>query len=365
MGSIAIIGLGKGYDRNPAPLKSYTDLYSLLGGQSGRTSLTSRFVIINAASETLPYSTQLHTNFSPAQVADHINKGGVWIDYTGWPMYYQADAQGTITTLGQAGWAQFVNDLGPAPAHYGWLSKVGFAVPLGTIHGFSTQYPFVRGFPLNESLDGVCYSTTSFSEPGRLGTYPASASGFASMIAIHVPNAGYYFYATGTPLRDVILNGDSQGVPIQTYANFIQQVLSGNMSGLTCQPYKTNYQKPAPTSTGQASPTTISTSPGPSGSGSGGSLSISTTTTTTRPTTSSGGSGSGSVSTSTQAHCAPGYHYAGGHCVPDTTTTPASTGSASKWLIPGLLVAVAAGGVYYAGNQEGWWGSNGQSNQPQ
>ncbi len=363
MGSIAIIGLGKGYDRNPAPLKDYTDLYTALGGQSGRTSLTDRFVIINAASETLPYSTQLHTNFTPAQVADHINKGGIWIDYTGWPMYYQADAQGTITALGQSGWAQFVNDLGPAPAHYGWLSKVSFAVPFGTIHGFTTQYPFVRGFPLNESLDGVCYSTTSFSEPGRLGTYPASGSGFASMVAIHPPGMGYYFYGTWTPLSDVMLNGDPQGVPVQVFADFIQQVLRGNMGQITCQAYKTNYQKPAPTSTGQSSPTTISTGPGPSGSGGSGTgstggsgLSISTSTTTTRP------SGSGTTTT-TVTKCPAGYHRAGNACVPNSPITSGST----NWKTPvvgGLLLALGAGGVWYAGNQEGWWGKNGQPNKP-
>lgn len=343
MGGIAIVDLGSGLDQNPAPVSTYGDLYHALGGSGGSQSLTSRYIIINGAGEALAYSTQLHAQYSPQVVANHVKQGGIWIDYCGWPMYYQAAADGQVQHLGSGGWATFAEAVG-----FGWLKNVAF-MP-GPNAGFGASYPFLRGFRLAESLDGVCYSTGTFTESLLFGSAqrPLTANGWTAMAALSHPSGGHYFYAVYTPEwviqseGNVGLNTVPRGVPVDTYASFIQQVVRGNTGNLTCQPYKTNTQYVPPSNPGPTSPTQVTSSP-PSSSGSG-----------TSP--SSGGSGTSSAggsvpTTSTSSQCPAGYVAVNGIC---TKTLQGTSSSRTKVL--GILAVGGAGvAVWWVGKQEGWW----------
>ncbi len=297
MGGIVIIGLGKGYDKNAATINDYGGLYNALGGSGGRQSLTDRYVIINGAGEDIPYSSQLHKQFDPQIVADFVKGGGVWIDYCGWPMYYTSGAGGGSygDATGPGGWSSFCENLG-----YGWLADANFTVPPEITYNPYSKYPFPRGFPLAESLIGVCYPAGgTFTVPSGVfgsGGYQANLTGdgFSAMVVLHPPGGGYYFYATWVPGFEQVLTANASGVPVDTYANYIQSVLGGNTSQLTCLAYKTNVQHVSSPTTSQPSPTTITgngstSSPGPS-SGDG----VQVTTKTTYPSSSSGGSGSSS-----------------------------------------------------------------------
>ncbi|MDA8118472.1 MAG: hypothetical protein M0Z85_00140 [Gammaproteobacteria bacterium] len=297
MGGIVIIGLGKGYDKNAAAIDDYGSLYNALGGSSGRQSLTDRYIIVNGAGEDLPYSSQLHKQFDPQIVADFVKGGGVWIDYCGWPMYYTSGAGGGSygDATGSGGWSSFCENLG-----YGWLASANFTVPPEITYNPYSKYPFPRGFPLAESLIGVCYPAgQTFAVNGTFNSYQQNLTGdgFSSMVVLHPPGGGYYFYATWVPTFEQVISSNVPGVPIDTYASYIQSVLTGNTSQLTCLAYKTNVQHVSSPTTSQSSPTTItgngsSSSPGPSSSGSGDGVTVKTTT--TYPSSSSGGSGSSS-----------------------------------------------------------------------
>lgn len=340
---IAIIGLGKGFDQNPAPLSDYTAIYSGLGGSSPSTQ---RFIIINGAGEALPYSTQLHTQFQPSVVAQHVNKGGIWIEYCGYPMYYQVGADGSVAEPGPAGWAQFVGDLGPGPARFGWLSKLSFVTPFSSmVAGNSSRFVFVRGFPLAQSLDGVCYADVPITiSGGLLGIFggirtSTTEAGMTAMVAIrHPTSGGIYFYGVYTPESTILSSRAgviqavdvARGVPVDTYIQFINSVIAGNTAGLICQPYKTNTQKIPANTTGQSSPTSTS-SPGPSGASGGGT------------------SHSGGLSGSSSGGCPAGTHMVGNVCVANSAS--GSSPSVPKWVGPvgaGVLVLGGLGVSGYA-----------------
>lgn len=262
MGGLAIIGLGKGFDRNPAPVSDYTALYSALGGNHGQQSLTDRFMVINAAGEAVGYSDQMGIQYTPETVAGHIKRGGVFIDYCGFPFFYQAEANGTIQTLGQTGWHQFAAFLG-----YGWLANVSFIPPVGVKNGLGYNFfPFVRGFPLAQSLVGVCYEDGTFVAPGPIPgitnyTGHLTANGWTAMIALHPPGGGYYFYAVYTPAYEVLksFSNSVRGVPIPTYAAFIQNVIQGRTGGYVCRPYQIAVQSSRRIAPGPTSPVTTHT----------------------------------------------------------------------------------------------------------
>lgn len=348
MGSIAVIGLGKGFDRNPAPGADYTTIYTDLGGQNGGQSLTNRFIIINAGGEAVPYSDQLRMQFTPQIAADHVKKGGIWVDYCGAPMYYTAQASGQVSLNGTSGWNSFTQNLG-----YGWLSAASFIVNPNARIG-SPIFPFVRGFPLAESLDGVCYNASgTFAGPGPFFTtkqWPLTANGYTAMFALRHPSGGLYCYATYWPTEN-----DPYGLPIgpggelvpgvdtSTYSGFIRNQIAGNTSGFSCRPYTLNTQYVPPATTSPSSPTKTTGS----GSGSGSSNpTTTTTTTTTSPTTRTTGA----------TTCPAGYTNVNGQCVPGGTPT---------WVKPALgigILGIGGGIFYYAGKQEGWWGKH-ESNQ--
>ena len=253
MGGVAIVGLGKGWDRNPAPVADYGALYHGVQGA------TNRFITINGGGEAVGPSAQLGRLFTPVIVAEYVKQGNVWIDYCGFPFFYMASSAGTIQTMGQNGWHQFADYLG-----YGWLRDVSFFVNISEgLNPFASQKPYqiARGFPLSQSLDGVCYCPTcTYTIPGGfLGigglNGVVTADGYTGMMALHPSGGGYYFYGAWTPeltmLRD---NKAAQGIPTDAYVQFIQNVLHGNTSGYACSPYRIASQPTHPVSPGPTSP---------------------------------------------------------------------------------------------------------------
>ncbi len=254
MGGVAIVGLGKGWDRNPAPVADYGDLWHGLQGAS------SRYIVINGGGEAVGPSAQLGKIFTPQIVAEYVKRGGIWVDYCGFPFYYLASSAGAVQTMGQSGWKEFASYLG-----YGWLRDVQFVPsPSVAVGSSGSAYHFARGFPLAESLDGVCYSAQSFTIPGGIlgiGGYNGvlAANGWTAVIALHPSGGGYYFYAVYVPEAIVeahFYGGGAaipRGVPTATYAQFIRNVLSGNTGGYACRPYRiasqsTHHVTPGPTS---------------------------------------------------------------------------------------------------------------------
>lgn len=339
MGGIAVIGLGKGYDRNAATVADYTAIYSGLGGHGGGQTATGRYIIINAGGETVPYSDQLHALFTPQVAADHVKKGGVWVDYCGLPFRFQEQADGSVATLGPAGWSAFAENLG-----YGWLAGAGSKMYYPGEFTFHTQYPFRTGLPLAESLDGVCYDNETFEEPGGFlgiggGSFPLAADGYAALFALHPPNGGYYIYAAYLYGAAGILASSQRGVPIANVVSFIERVVRNDHTGMVCRPYVTNVQHVSSPTTSPSSPTRQSSSPGPSGSKSSTTTSTSKSTTTTPKKSSSG-----------SITCPSGYHLVGDVCVSNSSIGGSPSGFPS-WVAPvGVGVAVAGilgGSAYY------------------
>lgn len=269
MGGIAIIGLNEAH--NAAAPSEYGALYHALGGQNGQQSLTSRYIVINGGGEAVTYSRQTSANWTPAVVGARVRTQGIiWIDYCGFPFYYQVGANGVVKTLGPSGWTQFASD---QAAGYQWLAQANFIVPLSAVQTYTRSFPFARGFPLSESLDGVCYSTGSINIPGGFlgiggGTAGLTERGYTGMFALHPANGGYYFYASWVPMylvaRTTVI---AQAVPISTYSTFIQNILAGNTSGYQCQPYQIGVQHthtitPAPSSPVTTQRTSSTPTPG-------------------------------------------------------------------------------------------------------
>ena len=245
MGKVAIVGLGKGWDRNPAPVSDYGNLYHALQGASNR------FIVINGGGEAVGPSAQLGKLYTPQIVAEYIKHGGVWVDYCGFPFFYTVSSAGAVQTLGQSGWKEFVSYLG-----YGWLRNQKFYYP--GEYTLKTQYPFRRGFPLNQSLTGVCYDPNSFTRSGFLGvgggTFPLAADGFAAVVALHPAGGGYYFYGSYRTGPDQLFASAAPGVPTSDYANFIRNVLRGNTGGYACRPYHIAVQSTHHVTPGVTSP---------------------------------------------------------------------------------------------------------------
>lgn len=336
----AIVLFGKTVDRNPAPVQSYADLYNALDGQ------IRPFFVVNGGGECIGPSSQINRDFTPERIAQFVKDGNVFVDYCGWPMYYQADTSGNVATVGASGFGKFASYLG-----YGWLDKVQFAFPT-FFNEYGTTFPFTRGFPLAASLDGVCYSVGSMATPALFGflgggSLPITADGYTAMFALHPPGGGWYFYATyaallkfGIPFTAVD-SMSSGGVAIADYAAFIQTLVNGGSNAnYVCQPYHLS-SLPATTVT-----------PGPSSpfSGGGGSSSPTVHTTTSGGGTSGGTSGGTTASTT----CANGYEYVNGQCVQIASSSPKVPSWAKPVAGAGALVL---GGtlVYLVGSSTGWW----------
>jgi hypothetical protein len=324
----AVIGIGASGRQNPAPDSDYEALYNALNGQTERA-----YVVINGFGETLaPTPNRPWTNVGPNGVSEFVSAGNVWVDYCGWPMFWHVDTAGVMSQYGAAGFQGFAVAIG-----YNSLSQKQFAVP--TFGGeSSTGYPFQRGYPEIGTQNGVYLGSGTFvTPPGFLGvgggSFPIAAGGWTSLMALHRPGIGWYFYGTYDRAANY---GVPNAVPVDVYAAFILACLRGQgswvasaASGLISHaPYQ------APTHTVVSPPPSKTPYPtGNTGTGSNSSGNLSVTT------TSAPGPSGGHASTASGTATTSGNSTTGGF-VP---ATPAAAGM-NPVLEAGLL-AVGAGAV--------------------
>jgi len=193
MSAGAIIGLGSGASVNAAPASALEALYNYLANQN-----LPGYFVINGYGEALGPSPA--RQWTPEQVAAFVKSGGIWVDYCGWPMYYETPApDGFDTAVGGTGWNEFVSALGVP-----WLQDLSFLVPTQdqTIYGGS--YPYDRGFPVGSVRNHADWQAAGI------------ASGFARFLAIHVPGGGWYFYGAG---RTGSFGGLFSGVTLSDYVS--------------------------------------------------------------------------------------------------------------------------------------------------
>ena len=311
----AIIGLRNALAQNPAPASTYEALFNLLEGRTGHA-----YFVINGYGEALGTSpARAWTPRGQDGVAEFVRSGGIWIDYCGWPMYWQNSVTGTQTQLGPSGFGQFVQGVG-----YDWLAGTNFSPPP---FSYSSTFPFLRGYSLAAAQNGVRWvDTGSFSTQGGIlgiggGTFPWSADGYTAMMALHHGSLGWYFY--GTYGERAASSEAPNGVPIDLYAAFILACLAGQatFTGTGGSGHIRHEPYTAPTHTVTGSQPGPSTPYPQGGSGTSGSTS----------------SGSGSITVHTHTSGSPG-------------PGPSSSGAISPGAVPasagpsiGEIAALAAG----------------------
>ena len=295
----AVIGLDRPGQQNAAPNATYAALYNLINGQTGK-----QYFVLNGYGEALGTSpSRAWTPRGTDGVAEFVRSGGIFIDYCGWPMYYQNAVDGTQTQLGSGGFGSFVQGVG-----YDWLSQTNFSPPPFT----TNKFPFLRGYSLAASQNGVRYASDgSFSTPPGVlniggGTFPFAADGYTSMMALHHGSSdGWYFYGTyGTRAAS---SEAPSGIPIDLYAAFMLACLAGRATFSAgagtgtiahavyqAPSHKVTANQPGPSSPyQQGSGSSGSTSSGSTSSGSGGV----TVTTTSGPGPNSTSSSSATTGT--------------------------------------------------------------------
>lgn len=316
----AIIGINQNGRQNQAPDSAYESLYNTLNGQTG-----SAYFVVNGYGEALGPSA--NRNWSPRGqngVAEFVRSGGIFIDYCGWPMYWQVSTSGVQSQNGPGGFQSFVQGI-----NYPWLDTKQFQTPVETTFSASlSQFPLTRGFDKLGSMDGVYLANGTMVVPGGIlsiggGTFPIATQSYTAMMALHHPSIGWYFY--GSYGRTSFGPHFPNAVPEDLYAAFILACLrgqsgfssSGGQGGITYANYvapvhKVTSPQPGPSSPYQGNSSGSGTATS-SGSGTG---SATVSTTTTAP--------SGNTSTNTSA----------------ISTTPGSVGPSAL-----EIGAVAAGAV--------------------
>jgi len=177
---VALIGYGSGLAANPAPLSSLGALYDVVASLNPPAS---RYVILNGYGEALGPSA--HATWTPEAVAAWVRAGHLWVDWCGWPMYWQVE-QDRLVQLGAAGFARFLRALGLHPQ----AVAAGFVVPASSnLQG----YPSDRGFPLNPT------TTRAPWYPATRGTgsdgLPLAAGGYTRLAALRTAAGGWWLYA--------------------------------------------------------------------------------------------------------------------------------------------------------------------------
>ena len=203
--SITVIGINSRQRFSPVPNTAIEHLTSLLKGADAD-------IIINGYGQAWgPSSTQL---WDAGTIAEFVNSDPthVWIDWCGWPGYWQINADGTVVQQGPQGWANLSADLG-----YKWLAKSNFVVPQNFFQNpFAERYPMVRGWDLTPSQNGVYYQY--------------AVGGYAQLADLHHGDTmGHYVYAAAneTNLFNFSFTGTADmWANSQAVADFVSRVLA-------------------------------------------------------------------------------------------------------------------------------------------
>lgn len=226
--SVEIIGITSNLRSSPVPSASLDHLASLLKDVDAT-------VYINAYGQAWgPSSTQQWDAGTVAQFVMSDPKH-VWIDWCGWPGYWQVQTDGTLTQQGASGWASLSEDLG-----YKWLAKANFVVPDNYFQNpFGQNFPLARGWDLGPSQNGVYYTSpstlvyvaggTGFSlfQSGDAGWYPGSVGGYALIADVHHGTSmGHYIYAAANPTNFLYPGGTANNyVAATSIAQFVAKML--------------------------------------------------------------------------------------------------------------------------------------------
>lgn len=329
-----IIGLNSASSHNAASAADLEALYNYLNGTLGQD------FVINGYGEALgPTEARPWTLTGTGSVTEYVQSGGVFIDYCGWPMEYLIAPNGVISQPGVNGFRTFAQAIG-----YGWLSNASFAAVARSEGPNGYLYPFPRGYVQSGSVNGLYLPHGTFIDSG---TWALNGGGFASMLALHRPGEGWYFYGEHweTLVRSIFNMTLPATIPPNVYGAFIERCVHDQTSAsgsnftmtISHEPYTVAATAPQKNTTGPSSPYGGSSSPGPSGG------------------TSTSGSGSGSSSGSSSSSSSSGQ---GGSAA---TTEPATVSGLPKWVLPAGGIAalgIGAGLIGWAGHKEGWWSKN-------
>lgn len=294
----AVIGIGQSGRQNQAADSAYEAIYDALNGQTG-----SAYFVVNGYGEALGPSA--NRDWSPNQgnnsAAEFVRSGGIFVDYCGWPMFWQVSTSGVQSQNGPAGFQQFVTGI-----NYPWLDQKGFQTPVITTFTAPfysvTQFPLTRGFNKLGSMDGVYLGSGTMVVPGGVltiggGSLPVATTSWTGLMALHFSGIGWYFYGTYTRAGFV---GGPNAVPVGLYTAFILACLRGQASFNSAEgsgqithaayqapAHSVSTQQPGPSSPYPGGSSSGSTSSGSASSGSGG---VTVTTTSSGPGPNSSGS---------------------------------------------------------------------------
>lgn len=228
--SVEIVGISSSTKSSPIPGYALNHLAELLKNADAN-------IKINAYGQAWgPSSTQMWEAGTVAAfvLADPKN---VWVDWCGWPGYWQVQTDGTLSQQGRDGWATLSADLG-----YKWLAESKFVVPDNFFRNpFGQNYPLSRGWDLGPAQNGVFYTAPSTSvtvvevvESGLFGgtgaesSYPGAIGGYAFMADLHHGTSmGHYVYVAADQTNLLFPSGTSQAfVSAPSAAAFILKMLS-------------------------------------------------------------------------------------------------------------------------------------------
>ncbi len=319
-----IIGLTSSQRQSAAPVSFYETLYNYLISTLGQD------FVINGYGESLgPSEYRPWTLTGTGSVTEYVQSGGIFIDWTSWPMSYEIDANGFQNNIGPSGFQTFAKDIG-----YDWLGAETFGASEADAPG-GILYPFGAGFNEKGSLNGIYLPSGSFTY--NSAQWSLNGGGYAAMIGLHHPGIGWYFYGVyHDPLTEKLFGafGTPRWVPSAVYGSFIEACVHGQSTGngfsILHEAYTVPATQPQKSEPEPSSPYggQTSDSPGPSSSGNGDSVKV--TTTTTQPSSGSG--------------------------VPATPST--STSGLPSWAVPAAGVTLIAGGLGFAayiGAKSGWF----------
>lgn len=329
MANVDILGYQSALAINHASTTDLTTLYNSVVSLGLK-----QYVHINGYGEALgPGSNGFQ--WTPESVATVVKGGSVFVDWCGWPMYYQVVTETTLgpnqqprtvttkNTLGGAGWKAFTQALGAS-----WLEAATFYVPYSDRVWNGGTYSYTRGFPMSVPRYWVGVDQTNLPD-GK----PVTTSAYSAAIAIKLPSGGAYIYGAGSP--NAFGGATLQTLlPTALLAQWIGEVGRGLV-----------HVAPSPTSGSQPKPGSGSTGGGGTSppSGGGGSTGGSGTT--------SGSGGGGPTVT-----CPSGFVNQNGICVPLSSgngqgTIPTVKAPGINWgevvgvgaiLVAGTTVAVLA-----------------------
>jgi hypothetical protein len=173
--------------------------------------------------------------YTPDAIAALVRAGTIWVDYCGWPGFYQAlPEQAGTRTLGPAGFAALMAALGYRIGRLNWDVRPQYQA--GVLSGFSGQEHWLRAFPLYAvPAEGLVVQAG----PDSVTGWPLLTNGYANLVAFTPRQArGLYVYAThyylatfGTPTPPAV------GVPPGQIATFVAHVLRGGGIDLLRYPW--------------------------------------------------------------------------------------------------------------------------------